>query len=104
MLGLFYELNDPQAVSEFLAAHSHLFAPLLAAHKELHKYFGQEVSACLELVTDPDSSALQQLTVWIRSSDVPEVAVEKRRQFASDWWLQQPYAVRRYLSFVVESK
>lgn len=102
-LSLYFSFEDSVAVSDFLKQNTQLVRVLFEARPKFDSYFGPETRSSLEVFIDPeDDRANPKLFALILTTLPSSEASTRLQQLDEDWWLDQPYEVRRLMNIDVE--
>ncbi len=94
-----YQIDDHSHVEEFLLKNSFLFQVLIQAVDPINTSFGNTKGIKLRLLEDGASA---QLFAVIPTSHEPEDAMERLKEFDSNWWFSAPNEIRDFLEFTLE--
>ena len=98
-----FSLGDSGSVIHFLEQNPFLTGVLLEVREKLDHYFGAETRSSLEVFTDPEDNhsdpKLFALILTTLPSDQASTLLDRLDQ---EWWLDQPYEVKRLLNIDVE--
>ncbi len=105
-LNRLYEFRGGLALEEFLQENLHqnryMAAVLIEAHGVIRDYFGSGTRVILEVVTDPDAPADQQLFIVIRTRFPTKIARDLLSVLRKRWWRTLPRTARRKMELDVE--
>lgn len=92
-----------QAVNGFLERHPALFRVLFEARKKFDEYFGANTIPSLEVFIDPeDDHSNPKLFALIPAAAASREASAVLDKLDEEWWLDQPYEIRRLVNIDVE--
>lgn len=86
-LGRQYQFKDGPAVNKFVRENAFLTELLLEAREKIREYFGEDVSAALDVVKERDAKSSGRLFVFILTTLRPKEAVARLDALDNDWWL-----------------
>ena len=92
--GLFEVLEDASVV-QFLIDRPKLIEPLKKAASLIKSSFQCATLPTLEVWLDQEYPDYKQLVIRIPTTDPPELAISRLREFRRKQWLGQPYEIRR---------
>lgn len=81
-----FSLRNQEEVKSFLVEHPSLISVLRETQIEIRHFFPQ-AQIFLEVVSDPEDSAIVQLGILIRSDLNPEAVYQQLQEFEENWWL-----------------
>lgn len=99
----YFSVKNGRDVSRFLEENPFLVNVLLDVRTKFDEYFGADSRSVLEVFVDPEedqsSPKLFALTLAAPSSDKVSASLDRLDQ---EWWLDQPYEIRRLMNIDVE--
>ncbi len=102
-LSQYFTIKDSAAVSRFLRQNTQLVNVLFEARTKFDSYFDTNIRLSLEVFIDPeDDHANPKLFALILTTLSSSEASIRLAQLDQDWWLNQPYEVRRLMNIDVE--
>lgn len=97
--GLF-DFDDAEAIVTFLSFNPELEKPLVEAHGEIKRIFGEDARLELESVSDIDAlQALLRVTVETHLSVT--ASLENMREFYGEWWIKRSAEERTLVAWTV---
>jgi hypothetical protein len=81
-----YTFRDGATVRAFLARYPFLISLLLEASLKISSFF-PEREASLQIITDPEAAADEQLMVIIIETSSPEEVYDRLERLDSEWWI-----------------
>jgi hypothetical protein len=89
-------------VRHFVRCHPEVIETLIEARPRLEEHFGPQVKVSLELVSDPEADATEQLFAYIVTSLPVDEGINRLDAFDEDWFLHQIDRVAGRLNFNLE--
>lgn len=106
VLNRLYEFRGGLVLEEFLRNNLHknpyLAIALVEAHGVIRDHFGSGTRVILEVVTDPDAPADQQLFIVIRTRFPTKIARDLLSVLRQKWWRTLPQTVKKKMEIDVE--
>lgn len=97
-----FQIDDPERVNAYLAAHPDVADALAAAREVLPRYF-DDPFVWLDIYEDPeDVEHPPILRAAIRTSPDLAGTRERLRRFHREWWWYQPHHLIHLLEFGIE--
>ena len=97
-----YQIEDSEAVTEFLAQNTFLYDLLIEAHDKIVEFFGEDADVHLEVCDDPDFGGHQQLYAVIVTSLDTKDAIPLQERLDDTWWLDNLMRARGKFNIIVE--
>jgi hypothetical protein len=97
-----YQIEDSEAVAEFLAQNTFLYDLLVEAHDQIVEFFGEGADVHLEVCDDPDSGGDRQLYAVIVTSLAAKDAIPLQEHLDDAWWLDNLMRARGKFNIIVE--
>ena len=95
-------IRDYRRVYPFLDRNPFLTGLVIQAYQQVQAQFGACTQVVLQLVTDPDSPASQELFGLIRTSLPVREATERLAAFDQEWWIEASTMANLKLNFAIE--
>jgi hypothetical protein len=102
MADALYSFKDFHQVYSFLQKNEHLIPLLEEAYGQAYLHFGSGISLALEVFTDPEGPASEELVAIIRVHLTADQAQQLLVQFDRDWWLEAMPRARHKLIIALE--
>lgn len=97
-----YSLRNAETVRGFLHTYPQLIEVLLEAHVYLQRYFGPDPQVTLEVVSDPEVEAIEELFAYILASLPVDEALTRLDKLDEEWFLDQLDRTGGRLNFNLE--
>lgn len=97
----FYAFRERSRVKSFLERNLFLVLLLLQASDKIREFFGSP-TVVLEVSTDPDDRAYQELWARIQTKAAPADALSTLTRFDEDWWLDASASSHGLLNIKLE--
>jgi len=97
-----YMIRRKATVQRFLDTHPEIVEFLLEAYGQAQRHFGSDVQVALEVVSDPEVDAPEELFGYILTSLAVDDALTRLDSFDADWFLDQLDRVGGRFNFNLE--
>lgn len=102
-LSAYFYFKNSQIVVQFLEQHRFLIEVLFGVREKFVQYFGSDSRTSLEVFTDPDDeNSDSKLFALILTSLHSSEASARLDQLDQEWWLEQPYEVKRAMNLDID--
>ena|SRR5438105_920259 len=102
-LSIHFGFENRRIVIQFLEQAAFLVDVLIEARKKIDHYFGSDTLTSLEVFTDPeDDHSGPILFVLILTALHSDAASTRLERLDQEWWLNQPYQVKRVMNIDLE--
>jgi hypothetical protein len=97
-----YQIEDSEAVTEFLVQNTFLYDLLVEAHGKIVEFFGEDADVHLEVYEDPDFVCDRKLYAVIVTPLAAKDAIPLQKRLDDAWWLNNLMRACGKFNIIVE--